>query len=78
MAALSPDASASDALRRLPERYEARGERRGTVALLQGCVQRVFFSDVNDATARVLAAEGLEVHVPRAAALLRRAPAPRR
>ncbi len=65
MAALSPDASMGDAVRRLPERYEASGERRGTVALLQGCVQRVFFSDVNDATARVLAAEGLEVHVPR-------------
>ena len=50
---------------RLPERFEARGERRGTVALLQGCVQRVFFGHVNEATARVLAAEGFEVHVPR-------------
>ena len=78
MAALAPDASAADALRRLPERYEARGERRGTVALLQGCVQRVFFADVNDATARVLAAEGFEVHVPRVPALLRRAAAARR
>ena len=63
--ALSPDASARRALRRLPERFEARGERRGTVALLQGCVQRVFFGHVNEATARVLAAEGFEVHVPR-------------
>jgi glycolate oxidase iron-sulfur subunit len=35
------------------------------VALLQGCVQRVFFGHVNEATARVLAAEGFEVHVPR-------------
>ena len=33
------------------------------MALLQGCVQRVFFRDVNEATARVLAAEGFEVHV---------------
>ena len=48
-----------------PERFEARGERRGTVALLQGCVQRVFFGHVNEATARVLAAEGFEVHAPR-------------
>ena len=48
------------------------------VALLQGCVQRVFFGHVNEATARVLAAEGFEVHVPRRAALLRRAPAARR
>jgi glycolate oxidase iron-sulfur subunit len=62
---LAPDASARRALRRLPERFEASGEKRGTVALLQGCVQRVFFGHVNEATARVLAAEGLEVHAPR-------------
>ena len=35
------------------------------VALMQGCVQRVFFGDVNAATVRVLAAEGFEVHAPR-------------
>jgi glycolate oxidase iron-sulfur subunit len=63
--AMTPDASVRRSLSRLPTRFEARGERRGTVALLQGCVQRVFFSDVNEATARVLAAEGFEVHVPR-------------
>ena len=33
-------------------------------ALLTGCVQRVLFSDVNAATARVLAAEGCDVVVP--------------
>jgi glycolate oxidase iron-sulfur subunit len=38
----------------------------GTVALLQGCIQRVLFGDVNAATVRVLAAEGWEVHAPRA------------
>ena len=38
---------------------------RGRVALMQGCVQRVFFGDVNAATVRVLAAEGWEVHAPR-------------
>ncbi|HKP90764.1 MAG TPA: (Fe-S)-binding protein, partial [Thermoleophilaceae bacterium] len=42
----------------------ASGERRARVGLLQGCVQRVFFSDVNAATARVLAAEGYEVAAP--------------
>lgn len=36
------------------------------VALLAGCVQSVVFGDVNEATARVLAAEGFDVHVPRA------------
>ena len=32
---------------------------------MQGCVQRVFFGDVNAATVRVLAAEGWEVHARR-------------
>jgi len=36
------------------------------VALLAGCVQSVVFGDVNAATARVLAADGFDVHVPRA------------
>ena len=65
LTAMTPDVPLRRSLSRLPKRYEARGEQRGTVALLQGCVQRVFFADVNDATARVLAAEGFEVHVPR-------------
>ncbi len=34
------------------------------VGLLTGCVQSVLFGDVNAATARVLAAAGLEVHAP--------------
>ena len=34
------------------------------VGLLTGCVQSVLFGDVNVATARVLAAAGLEVHAP--------------
>ena len=49
---------------RLPARLPAAGERRGTVALLQGCVQRVFFGSVNEAAARVLAAEGFDVLIP--------------
>jgi glycolate oxidase iron-sulfur subunit len=62
---IAPDAPLKRSFARLPERFEARGEPRGTVALLQGCVQRVFFGHVNEATARVLAAEGFEVHAPR-------------
>jgi glycolate oxidase iron-sulfur subunit len=42
----------------------AQGEKRKRVGLLLGCVQRVFFSHVNAATARVLAAEGYEVVAP--------------
>jgi glycolate oxidase iron-sulfur subunit len=34
------------------------------VALLLGCVQQAFFSEVNAATARVLAAEGCDVFAP--------------
>ncbi|HEX7525269.1 MAG TPA: 4Fe-4S dicluster domain-containing protein, partial [Gaiellaceae bacterium] len=36
------------------------------VALMAGCVASVVFGDVNVATARVLQAEGYDVHVPRA------------
>jgi glycolate oxidase iron-sulfur subunit len=39
--------------------------KRGTVAFMQGCIQRVFFGDVNAATVRVLSAEGWDVVAPR-------------
>jgi glycolate oxidase iron-sulfur subunit len=42
----------------------AHGPVRARVGLLSGCVQRAVFSDVNAATARVLAAEGFEVVTP--------------
>jgi glycolate oxidase iron-sulfur subunit len=61
---LAPAARMADTRRRLPERTDARGERRGSVGLLQGCVQRVFFHGVNAATVDVLTAEGWEVHAP--------------
>jgi glycolate oxidase iron-sulfur subunit len=48
----------------LPARLDPAGEPRARVGLLQGCVQRAFFGHVNEATARVLAAEGYEVVVP--------------
>jgi glycolate oxidase iron-sulfur subunit len=41
------------------------GPRRAVVGLLTGCVQGEFFPGVNAATARVLAAEGCDVVVPR-------------
>jgi glycolate oxidase iron-sulfur subunit len=62
---LAPKVSTRAAFRRLPEVTPAVGEKRGRIALMQGCVQRVFFGDVNAATVRVLAAEGWEVHAPR-------------
>jgi glycolate oxidase iron-sulfur subunit len=53
---------------RLPERVQARGPRRAVVGMLTGCVQQVFFPEVNIATARVLAAEGCDVVIPRSQA----------
>jgi glycolate oxidase iron-sulfur subunit len=50
----------------LPEVTPAAGERRRRVGMLTGCVQRVFFPEVNAATARVLAADGCDVVAPAA------------
>jgi glycolate oxidase iron-sulfur subunit len=50
--------------RKLPERVPALGTRRAVVGMLTGCVQSVFFPQVNASTARVLAAEGCDVIIP--------------
>jgi glycolate oxidase iron-sulfur subunit len=47
-----------------PPVTRANGPPRARVGLLTGCVQSVVFGDVNAATARVLAADGFEVHAP--------------
>ena len=49
----------------LPEVIPAQGEKRYRVGMILGCVQRLFFSPVNEATARVLTANGCEVVIPR-------------
>jgi glycolate oxidase iron-sulfur subunit len=49
-----------------PSMTYAVGKRRARVGMLLGCIQRVFFSDVNAATVRVLAAEGCDVVTPAA------------
>jgi glycolate oxidase iron-sulfur subunit len=59
---LAPPAAAS---RPLPERVAARGTRRAVVGMLTGCVQSVFYPQVNASTVRVLAAEGCDVIIPR-------------
>jgi glycolate oxidase iron-sulfur subunit len=66
MEALLPALTLRDLRARMPERIPAQGTVRKRVGLLTGCVQRVLFSGVNAATARVLAAEGCEVIIPRA------------
>jgi Fe-S oxidoreductase len=62
---LAPPASRPQPAGRLPERVAARGPQRAVVGMLTGCVQSVFFPRVNAATARVLAAEGCDVIIPR-------------
>jgi glycolate oxidase iron-sulfur subunit len=62
---LAPPATKAMPPGRFPERVAARGERRAVVGMLTGCVQSVFFPRVNAATARVLAAEGCDVIIPR-------------
>jgi glycolate oxidase iron-sulfur subunit len=64
--ALSPKPRLRAAVAHLPELTGATGDQRGSVAFLQGCVQRVLFHEVNAATVKVLSAEGFEVHAPRA------------
>lgn len=64
MEALMPQTTLRKAWSSMPANTYPHGERRATVALLSGCVQRVFFGDVNAATVRVLQAEGCHVVVP--------------
>ncbi len=51
---------------RLGQTFPAQGQRRARVALFAGCVAQVSFSALNDATIRVLTANGCEVVVPQA------------
>src|SRR3954468_9445947 len=63
---LAPEPSVGAVAARVPEVTPAVGLKRGRVGFLQGCVQRVFFHQVNAATVGVLAAEGFEVFAPTA------------
>ena len=49
----------------LPAVFPAEGERRARVALLAGCAQQVLAPDINWATVRVLARNGVETIIPR-------------
>jgi glycolate oxidase iron-sulfur subunit len=61
---LAPELRFADLFATLPAHTPADGEPRLRAGLLSGCVQRVFFPGVNQATVRVLAAEGCDVRVP--------------
>lgn len=64
MLELAPTVTWRSLFARVPERTPAIGDRRLTVGFLTGCVQRLAFPNVNDATVRVLAAEGCDVVAP--------------
>ncbi|WP_204105044.1 MULTISPECIES: heterodisulfide reductase-related iron-sulfur binding cluster [Spirulina sp. CCY15215] len=48
-----------------PETIPSKGKKRYRVGVILGCVQRLFFSPVNEATVRVLTANGCEVIIPK-------------
>ena len=64
MIALAPRVTPKMLTVRVAERTPAVGNRRMTVGLLTGCVQRVMFGHVNQATINVLSAEGCDVVAP--------------
>ena len=64
MLALLPPVHVTSLFARVPSSTPAEGERRLTVGLLAGCVQRVTTPGINEAAREVLAAEGCEVRVP--------------
>ncbi len=49
----------------LPDIIPAKGQKRYRVGMILGCVQRLFFSPINEATVRVLTANGCEVVIPK-------------
>lgn len=48
-----------------PEIIPSKGKKRYRVGITLGCVQRLFFAPVNEATVRVLTANGCEVVIPK-------------
>lgn len=64
MEMILPRVNLAQAKQNLPTVIAAKGEQRYRVGMLLGCVQRLFFSPVNEATARILTANGCEVVIP--------------
>ena len=63
MESLLPEVPAHP-FKRMPVQTSPNATPRRRVGMLSGCVQQVFFSHVNAATARVLVAEGCQVVIP--------------
>ena len=65
MESILPQVTAESFQDKLPEIIPPKGEKRYRVGVILGCVQRLFFSSVNEATVRVLTANGCEVVIPK-------------
>ncbi|MDJ0717537.1 MAG: (Fe-S)-binding protein [Prochloraceae cyanobacterium] len=65
MESILPEISLNSLRNNLPDVIPAAGEKRYRVGVIIGCVQRLFFSPVNEATVRVLTANGCEVVIPK-------------
>ena len=64
MESILPQITADSWRDNLPMVIPAKEEKRYRVGVILGCVQRLFFSKVNEATIRVLTANGCEVVIP--------------
>jgi glycolate oxidase iron-sulfur subunit len=65
MESILPEITVKSFQDNLPDIIPAKGEKRYRVGVILGCVQRLFFSGVNEATVRVLTANGCEVVIPK-------------
>ncbi|NMG09514.1 heterodisulfide reductase-related iron-sulfur binding cluster [Brasilonema sp. UFV-L1] len=65
MESVLPEISLKSFQSHLPDIIAARGKKRYRVGMILGCVQRLFFSSINEATVRVLTANGCEVVIPK-------------
>ena len=65
MESILPQTTLDSLRQEMPEVIPAQGEKRYRVGMILGCVQRLFFSPVNEATVRVLTANGCEVVIPK-------------
>lgn len=65
MESVLPEISAQAFQDSLPQLVPAQGEKRYRVGMILGCVQRLFLPQVNEATLRVLTANGCEVVIPK-------------
>ena len=64
MESVLPRINLKNIKKKYPHIIPAKGEKRYRVGMILGCVQQLFFSHVNEATIRVLSANGCEIVIP--------------